>query len=306
MTRVFADFNSDIFDTGSARIHYRRGGSGPPVLLLHGFPETHQMWHRVAPLLARDFTLLCPDLRGYGDSDCPDSTPDHSPYSKRALAQDMCALMQGAGFAQFAVVGHDRGGRVAYRLALDHPDRIGRLAVLDVLPTLTVWELADARLAQGFWPWSLLSQMPPLPETILTRCAEAVVDAALSGWGSDPAAFPPALRAAYAAQLADPAHAWAICEEYRAAATLDAEHDRSDRQAGRTIACPLLCLWAKDGPLDRWYTEGGGPLALWRNWARDVQGLALPGGHFFPEVTPEETAWRLHDFLSACNENARG
>jgi len=297
MTDAFAAFESHIFDTGTVQIHYRRGGSGPPVLLLHGFPETHLMWHRIAPLLARDFTLICPDLRGYGDSGCPDSAPDHGPYSKRALAGDMLALMQSLDFTLFAIAGHDRGGRVAYRLALDHPGRVSHIAVLDILPTLTVWDRADARLARAFWPWTLLAQEPPLPETVLTACAGAVVDAALAGWGSVPSVFPPELRAAYIAQLKHPAHAHAICEEYRAAATLDVAHDENDRRAGKQIGCPLLCLWAKDGPLDAWYAAAGGPLALWRDWAKDVRGMAVPGGHFFPEALPEETARQLRDFL---------
>lgn len=288
---------TDLFDTGVTQIAYRRTGEGPALLLLHGFPETHLMWHGVAPLLARDFTLLLPDLRGYGQSGCPDSAPDHGPYSKRAMAGDMLALMQGLGFTQFGVAGHDRGGRVAYRLALDHPGRVSRLAVLDILPTLTVWDRADDRLARGFWPWSLLAQDPPLPERILSACADAVVDAALTGWGSAATAFPPASRAAYIAQLADPAHAHAICEDYRAAATLDVQHDRTDRMAGKRIACPLLCLWAAEGPLDQWYADAGGPLGLWRDWAEDVRGEAVAGGHFFAEEQPAETARRLRAFF---------
>ncbi|PJI42108.1 alpha/beta fold hydrolase [Ferrovibrio sp.] len=292
-------FETAGFDTGTAQIFYCHGGTGPPLLLLHGFPETHLMWHRLAPALARDFTVICPDLRGYGTSSCPPSAPDHAPYSKRALAGDMLALMQQRGFTRFAVVGHDRGGRVAYRLALDHPARVSRLAVLDVLPTATVWELGDGRMAQGFWPWSLLAQDPPLPEAVLTRCAAEIVDAALTGWGSAPSSFPPAQREAYIAQLRDAAHARAICEEYRAAATLDVSHDRSDRAGGRRIVCPLLCLWAKDGPLDSWYADHGGPLALWRDWATDVQGEAMPGGHFFPEAEPDRTLNSLRGFLRA-------
>src|SRR5918911_4174596 len=176
--------------TGETSIFVRSSGSGPPILLLHGFPQTHLMWRSVAPLLARTFTVVCADLRGYGRSGCPPSTPDHAPYAKRAMAQDMVAVMQHLGFPRFSVAGHDRGGRVAYRMALDHPDRIDALAVLDVLPTETVWERADASFALAFWPWSLLAQPEPLPERILEAVPEAIVDNALGGWGSPSAVFP--------------------------------------------------------------------------------------------------------------------
>jgi len=183
-------FEAVEVDTGETSIFIRRSGRGSPILLLHGFPETHLMWRGVAPLLARRFTVVCADLRGYGRSGCPASTPDHAPYAKRTLARDMVAVMERLGFSRFSVAGHDRGGRVAYRLALDHPARVERLAVLDILPTGTVWELADARLALGFWPWSLLAQAEPLPERLIGAAPEAVVDDALGGgWGTPPGAF---------------------------------------------------------------------------------------------------------------------
>lgn len=292
------DFEAAAIDTGEVRIFTRRAGTGAPVLLLHGFPETHLMWRGIAPLLAGEFTAICADLPGYGGSGCPHSTPDHAPYSKRAMAGGMVKMMQRLGFARFAVVGHDRGGRVAYRMALDHPARVTRLAVLDVLPISTVWDRADDRLALGFWPWSLLAQPAPLPERILTAAAEAVVDDALSQWGSASKAFPPEMRAAYVGMLRDPAHAHAICEEYRAAATLDRAHDATDRRAGRRIACPLLALWSAKGALGTWYADEGGPLALWSQWADDVRGESMEGGHFFPEEMPEQTAALLKDFLA--------
>jgi haloacetate dehalogenase len=292
-------FESAEVEVGETRIFLRRAGAGPPLLLLHGFPETHLMWHGVGPHLARDFTVVAADLRGYGRSGCPASAPDHAPYAKRALARDMVAVMERLGFPHFFLAGHDRGGRVAYRLALDHPDRVARLAVLDILPTETVWARADARLALGFWPWSLLAQPAPLPERLLTAAPEAIVEDALGGWGSPAAAFPPEVRAAYAEALRDPAHAHAICEEYRAAATLDRDHDKVDRAAQRKIACPLLALWSAGGALDSWCAEDGGPLALWRDWAEDVQGQALAAGHFFPEESPEETAGILGRFFGA-------
>jgi haloacetate dehalogenase len=261
------------------------------------------MWRSVAPLLARHFTVICADLRGYGHSGCPPSTPNHAPYAKRAIAQDMVSVMQQLGFARFSVAGHDRGGRVAYRMALDYPDRIDRLAVLDVLPAETVWERADARFALDFWPWSLLAQPEPLPERILTAVAPTIIDDALGGWGTPSTAFPQEVRAAYAQALSDPGHAHAICEEYRAAATIDREHERADRVSGRQITCPLLVLWSALGGLATWYVEDGGPLALWRLFCDDVQGFALDAGHFFPEEAPQPTADALNRFFSSSHKN---
>jgi haloacetate dehalogenase len=296
---MMENFTTAEIHTGETSIFVRFYGSGLPILLLHGFPQTHLMWHSVAPLLAHNFTVVCADLRGYGRSGCPPSTPDHVPYSKRALAQDMVSVMERLGFHRFSVVGHDRGGRVAYRMALDHPDRVERLAVLDVLPTETAWERADARLALAFWPWSLLAQPEPLPESILATVPEAIVGDALGGWGSPSAVFPPEVRAAYVEALRDPDHSHAICEEYRAAATIDREHDKADRASERRIVCPLLALWSAEGALDTWYVEEGGPIALWRGWADDVRGHALDAGHFFPEEAAEQTADALNRFFGA-------
>jgi len=284
--------------TGETSIFLRRGGAGPAVLLLHGFPQTHLMWRDVAPVLARrGFTVVCADLRGYGRSGCPASAPDHQPYAKRAMADDMVEVMRQLGFPRFSVAGHDRGGRVAYRLALDHPERVERLAVLDILPTLEVWARADARFACAYWPWPLLAQPEPLAERLVLAAPEAVVDDALGGWGSAAASFGPEIRAAYIDALRDPAHVHAICEEYRAAASRDREDDEADRSAGRRIACPVLALWSGRGPLDRWYAEAGGPLAIWRGWAEDVRGGPVDAGHFFPEEMPEETADALGQFF---------
>jgi haloacetate dehalogenase len=292
------DFETTEVEAGETRIFVRRSGTGSPLLLLHGFPQTHLMWRSVAPLLAREFMVICADLRGYGRSGCPPSTPDHAPYAKRTMAQDMVIVMKRLGFARFSVAGHDRGGRVAYRMALDHPGHVDGLAVLDIVPTGTVWDRADARFALGYWPWTLLAQPEPLPERILVAAHEAIVDAALGGWGSPAAVFPVDVRAAYIDALRDPAHVHAICEEYRAAATLDREHDRADHAAGRRIACPLLALWSAHGPVGTWYAEEGGPLALWRAWADDVRGHSLEGGHFFPEEAPEQTAIALGRFFT--------
>ena len=274
------------------------GGSGPGVLLLHGFPQTLLMWRDVAPRLAAEFTVVCADLRGYGNSSCPPSTPDHSPYSKRAMAEDMVTVMDELGFDSFGIAGHDRGGRVAYRAALDHPERIDRLAVLDVVPIDAAWSRADDRMALAFWPWSLLAQPEPLPESLLAGAPDAVIDHALSAeWGTPADAFTADARAGYLAALSDPDHVHAICEEYRAAATIDREHDAADRQAARRIACPVLALWSGHGPLSTWYTSDGGPPALWRELADDVTGGPVDGGHFFPEEHPEETATALAAFF---------
>jgi len=299
------DFETAEIQTGETSIFACWSGSGSPILMLHGFPQTHLMWRSVAPMLARNFTVVCPDLRGYGRSGCPASTPDHAPYAKRAMAQDMVIVMEQLGFAHFSVAGHDRGGRVAYRLALDHPKRVDRLAVLDILPTATVWDRADARFALGYWPWSLFAQPAPLPERILAVASDAIVDHALGGWGSPSAIFSPEVRAAYVQALREPAHAHAICEEYRAAATLDREHDQADSLAGRRIACPLLALWSAHGALETWYAGAGGPIALWQAWSDNVQGHPLNAGHFFPEEAPAPTAEALDRFF-ATDSRGRG
>src|SRR5262245_1289641 len=295
---MFETFTSANVDVGDTTIFIRRRGTGPPLLLLHGFPETHLMWHRVAPALAETFTVICADLRGYGASGTPPSTPDHAPYAKRALARDMVAMMEQQGFRQFFLAGHDRGGRVAYRLALDHEDRVERLALLDIIPTVDALDETDVVSALTFWPWSLLSQPDPLPERLIIGDPVAVVDDALSQWGSDAASFPAEVRAAYVRALGDPATVRAICEEYRAAVTIDAAIDRADRSTGRWIACPTLVLWSKGGGLDRWYAALGGPLGIWRRWARQVTGRAIAGGHFFPEQNPDDTIAALLAFFS--------
>lgn len=291
------DFSSEVIETDEARIFLRRKGSGPPLLLLHGFPQTHLMWRDIAPLLAEQFTVICADLRGYGASSCPPSTADHAPYSKRALAADMVAVMEKLGFHRFCVAGHDRGGRVAYRLALDHRGRTAKLAVLDIVPTAAAWDRADARFALGFWPWTLLAQPEPLPERLLAATLDAIIDSALNGWGTPASTFSSATREAYVEALSDPNHIHAICEEYRAASGIDREHDAEDQRNGRRIACPVLALWSSEGALAQWYEADGGPLAIWRRWADRIEGRAVPGGHFFPEEHPIATADALRAFF---------
>ncbi len=293
------EFTTTAVATDETQICIHGGGSGPPLLLLHGFPQTHLMWRSIAPLLARRFTVVCADLRGYGQSGCPASTPDHTPYSKRTMARDMVTVMERLGFSRFSVAGHDRGGRVGYRMALDHPERIERLALLDIVPTHTAWELADARFALAFWPWSLLAQPGPLPERVLVASADAIVDHALATWGSPSYVLPPDVRAAYIESLAAPDHAHAICEEYRAAATIDRVHDEEDLAIARRIGCPVLVLWSAGGAVGTWYQDRGGPLGIWKTWCEDVQGAEIRGGHFFPEEDPVGTANRMLRFFTA-------
>jgi haloacetate dehalogenase len=296
---MFDGFSTAEVDVGETTIFIRRKGSGPPLLLLHGFPQTHLMWHRVAPALAEDFTVVCADLRGYGASGKPPSRPDHVPYAKGAMALDMARMMEAQGFSRFSVAGHDRGARVAYRMALDHADRLERLAVLDIVPTGEALGRADARLALDYWPWSLLAQPEPLPERLILADPEIVVDDALGGWGSDRTSFPPEVRTAYIAALRAPDAVHAICEEYRAAATIDLARDTEDRCAGRRIACPVLVLWSEGSGLDKWYDDAGGPLGIWRDWATAVTGRAISGGHFFPEQNSAETISELRSFFGA-------
>jgi len=285
--------------TGEAVISVSRGGTGPGVLLLHGFPQTQLMWRDIAPRLAQRFTVVCADLRGYGDSSTPSSSADHAPYSKRVMARDMISVMKQLGFEHFFIAGHDRGGRVAYRAALDHPERVEAVAVLDVLPVDVVWDRADDRFALGFWRWSLLAQPEPLPERLISAAPDAVIRNALSPeWGSPTDIFDDAVRATYTAVLSDPKNVHAICEEYRAAAGIDRDHDGADRAAGRRIASPVLVLWSGSGPLSSWYADAGGPLALWSELATNVTGEPVDGGHFFPEERPSVVADALCSFFT--------
>ncbi|HTZ75629.1 MAG TPA: alpha/beta hydrolase [Candidatus Aquilonibacter sp.] len=272
----------------------RRYGDGPPVLMVHGFPRTSLMWRRLAPKLAGDYSVVCVDLRAYGRSGIPASTDDHFPYSKRAMAKELVEVMEQLGFSTFAAIGHDRGGRVCYRMALDHPKNVGRLAVFDVIPILEGWSRADARFARTYWPWILLAQQVPLPESYLVRAPQAVFDNPF-GHGT----FTQDVLEEYVSTYRDPARVHGICEEYRAATTIDVEHDRADKEASRRIECPMLHLWAEGGPLDTFYPQDGGPLGIWRQWAPHVQGQAMKGGHFFPEENPDGTAILLKQFLSA-------
>ncbi|HEX3723626.1 MAG TPA: alpha/beta hydrolase [Nitrolancea sp.] len=289
---MFDGFTLTTIETDEAAIRVRYGGSGPPLLLLHGIPETHLMWHKIAPLLARDFTVVATDLRGYGDSSKPASTADHAPYAMSALARDQLLLMEKLGYQQFNVVGHDRGARCAYRLALDYPERVRKLAVLDIVPTGEAFRRADMAFSLDFWVWSFLAAPYPLPERSIGAHPELFLDHMLESWSGTPDAFPAEVRAEYLRTFRDPATIHAVCEEYRAAATLDSAQDEADRGRQR-IACPVLALWSAQGALGSWYD----PLAIWRDWANDVQGHALDCGHFLPEEAPDETYDALCEFF---------
>lgn len=289
MRRVQTSFGSVAVDIS---------GQGHPLLLLHGFPQTGLMWRDVAPCLSRAHAVVVVDLPGYGQSDAPHEPGAEHRMSKRAMGAMLSEVMAGLGHERFAVAGHDRGGRVAYRMALDHPGKVTHLVVMDVIPTAEVWARADARVALAFWPYSFLAQPAPLPETLLLTAPEAVVDDALKHWGTPASGFPPEVRDAYVAALRNPSAASAICDEYRAASTVDRAHDEADLKQGNRIACPTLVLWDGQGGLGAWYEEAGGPLGIWRRWAVDVTGRSLIGGHFFPEHNPAEVSRLVASFLS--------
>jgi haloacetate dehalogenase len=286
-------FMTSQVEVSGNTIFLRRYGKGPAILLVHGFPRTSLMWRFLAPKLAENHTVICVDLRAYGGSGIPASADDHFPYSKRAMAKELVEVMDSLGFRTFTLVGHDRGGRVSYRLALDHPKNVERLAVFDVIPILEAWSRCDVRFARTYWPWILLSQKSPLPESYLLGAPKAAFDNPF-GHGS----FGPDILEEYVSNYRDPARIHGICEEYRAAATIDVEHDRADKEASRRIECPMLHLWAEGGPLDTFYTKEGGPLGIWRQWAPRAQGQAMKGGHFFPEENPDDTAVLVKQFLS--------
>jgi haloacetate dehalogenase len=294
-----AAMNQAKFETSKVNVlgntvFVRRYGKGPPILMVHGFPRTSLMWRFLAPKLAESHTVICPDLRAYGESGVPSSTDDHFPYSKRAMAHELVEVMNQLGFPTFTLIGHDRGGRVSYRMALDHPHAVERLAVFDVIPIFEAWARSDARFARTYWPWILLSQKESLPESYLLGAPEAVFHNPFGEGSFDREVFDE-----YVSTYRDPARVHGICEEYRAAATIDVEHDRADKDAGKRIDCPMLHLWAHGGPLDTFYEKEGGPLGIWRQWAPRAYGQALRGGHFFPEENPDETAALIMKFLTA-------
>lgn len=289
---LFPGFRSADQAVEGGVVHYVAAGEGPPLLLLHGYPQNRAMWHRVAPALAGRFTVVCPDLRGYGASFRPADGENHAGMAKRASAADQVALMRALGHARFDVVGHDRGARVGHRMALDHPEAVRRLAVLDIVPTHYILEHTDRRLAQAYFHWFFLAQRADLPERMIGADPDHWLDTMMGAWGrSGLGVYDPRAMAAYRAAFRDPAVIHASCEDYRAALTVDFEHDTADR--ARRVACPLLALWGGVGAMGRLYDVA----AVWRGYAGDVSGLALECGHFLAEEAPEATAAALLDFL---------
>ena len=291
---LFPGFESHWIDTEAGRIFARSGGSGPPLVLLHGFPQTHVEWHRVAPSLAERFTLILPDLRGYGWSAAPRSEGGAA-YTKREMAKDVVELMEKLGHVRFRIAGHDRGGRVAYRLALDHPGRVEKLAVLDIVPTADMWRSMNADRAMQVYHWSFLAQPRPLPETLISKAPRAYLEHPLARWTASKTldAFDARALTHYRMFFSDPARIHACCEDYRAGATLDREHDESDRAAGRRITAPLLALWGAVGIP----ASGASPLDLWRDWCDHAEGHAIQSGHFLPEENPDATRDALLAFF---------
>jgi haloacetate dehalogenase len=293
--RLFPGFAPRRIGATGTDIHCLVGGSGPPLLLLHGYPQTHAMWHRIAPALTRDYTVVCPDLRGYGDSGKPASDATHAVYSKRAMAQDNVDVMRALGFPRFRLAGHDRGGRVAHRLCLDHPDAVERAAVLDISPTRTMFHGTNQAFATAYYHWFFLIQPFDLPERLIGADPRYYLHRKLGGWGTGLQQFDTRALAEYERCFADPATIHATCEDYRAAASIDLEHDDTDVAAGRKVACPLLVLWGDKGVVNRMFD----PLRDWAAVAADVRGRALPSGHFLAEEAPEETLHELQTFLAA-------
>lgn len=295
-TSLFPGFRAHTIETAPGiAIHAIVGGSGPPLLLLHGHPQTHAIWHKVAPRLAESFTVVACDLRGYGDSARPAATPDHSSYSKRAMAGDAVAVMRALGFERFKVLAHDRGARVAHRLALDHPDAVLRLALLDIAPTLAMYAQTSEAFARAYWHWFFLIQPAPLPERLIEADPAAYIDDVMGRRSAGLAPFDPRALGEYRRCIALPGSARGICEDYRASAGIDLAHDRQDRDAGRRLAMPLLVLWGEQGVVGRCFD----PLREWRAVADDVTGAALACGHYIPEEAPEELLARVEPFFAS-------
>jgi haloacetate dehalogenase len=285
-------FERRTVDAGEVTIALEVGGEGPPLLLLHGYPQTKTMWHRVAPGLAERFTVVAADLRGYGDSAKPPGDADHATYSKRAMAADMVAVMRALGHERFSVAGHDRGARVTHRMIRDHPGAVERAAVIDIVPTLTLFENADQAFATSYYHWFFLIQPDGLPETMIGRDPEWFLRETVRRWSGRALPVAEEAIAEYVRCFRDPAAIHASCEDYRAAASIDLEHDRADRD--RPVECPLLVLWGEHGRMHRLYDV----LGEWRKVATDVRGRVLPCGHFVPEESPEETTAELLAFFA--------
>jgi haloacetate dehalogenase len=286
-------FEYQRIKTSGALINVAIRGKGAPLLLLHGYPETHRMWHKVAPALADEFSVVCADLRGYGDSGKPEGTADHSNYSKRAMADDMIEVMAALGHQEFRIGAHDRGARVAYRLALDHPAAVKRLALLDIVSTKAVYEQGGMALATAYFHWYFLIQPRPLPETLIGHDPALWLGTAFRKLSTDTAAFSDALIAEYLRTFGTPEGIHATCEDYRAGATVDLANDRADVAAGRKIACPTLILWGARSVVGKMFQ----PLETWRDLVSSPIGEAIDCGHFIPEEKPDETLHALRGFF---------
>ena len=290
----FEGFSLETRLVDGMAVRFRRGGSGPPVLLLHGNPQTHAMWHLVAPDLARRFTVIAPDIRGYGFSEKPGVSADHAAYAKREMAKDVVGLMRGLGFGRFSIVSHDRGARLAHRLALDHAAKVEKLCVMDIVPTLHHFEHADMNFALGYYHWFWFAQPHPGPERLISQDVELGFDIHTSREPKDRGFFHAEARADYLAALRLEGTVTAICEDYRAAATIDLTHDRASRMAGEKLSCPVLALWGAKGRIGQWYE----PLAVWRDYAQGpVGGHAVASGHYLAEEAPGEVLAALNFFL---------
>ncbi len=288
---LFPGFRLLDVATSGAMIRVRIGGEGPPLLLLHGYPQTHALWHKVAAILQESYTLVCADLRGYGDSSKPASTPDHAPYAKREMARDMVEVMAALGHERFIIAAHDRGARVAHRLAADHPGRVLKLATLDIAPTREMYANTTDAFARAYWHWFFLIQPAPFPERLIGHDPEAYWRKKCGSGSAGLAPFAPEALAHYLRCFSDPATIHASCEDYRAAATIDIVHDNED--GDRKIEMPLLALWGANGIIGKCFD----PLALWRLRASNVRGHALPGGHYLAEELPDEVAREFHNFF---------
>ncbi len=290
---MFNQFKKFTVEIEGLLINYVIGGSGPAILLLHGYPQTHVMWHKLADQLAEHYTVVASDLRGYGDSDKPPTNETHTPYSKRASGNDQVKLMQLLGFNKFQLVGHDRGGRVGHRMALDHPDVIEKLVVMDIAPTYTMYTTTDMEFATAYYHWFFLIQPYDIPEKMIGQNPLYFLEKKFGQWGRDGSAFTKEAFKEYLRCLT-PETIHASCEDYRASATIDIEHDQVDLDNGNKIKCPVLCLWGKKGFVGRKYDVIG----EWSNWADSVQGYGINSGHYLPEETPEETLNALLKFLT--------
>ena len=294
MTGFFHDFTLTHHKVTDGTLRLRHGGSGPPLLLLHGNPQTHAMWHAVAPILAQTHTVICPDLRGYGGSFKPAPTADHRPYAKSSMARDMAELMTDLGHEHFTVISHDRGARVAHRLAIDNPRRIDRLAVLDIVPTIEHFERTDMSFALGYYHWFWFAQPHPFPEELINAAPETWFRAATGREPKGPDFFHPDALADYLAAANTPENITGMCEDYRAAASIDLEHDRISRSLGQKVQCPMLVLWGAKGRIGGWYD----PLALWQEYCTNtVTGTPIPSGHYLAEEAPNDVLAQLQTFL---------